>query len=65
VDRLETTDAIECRVVVDGRCITSRAPGTAIEFALKLVEILYGEEQAREVARPMVVAPGVLSVAAC
>jgi len=65
VDRLETTDAIESRVVVDGRCITSRAPGTAIEFALTLVEMLYGEEKARGVARPMVVTPGVLSVAAC
>jgi 4-methyl-5(b-hydroxyethyl)-thiazole monophosphate biosynthesis len=58
VDRLVKTDTIESRVVVDGPCITSRGPGTAIEFALKLVEILYGEEKAREVARPMVVAPG-------
>jgi 4-methyl-5(b-hydroxyethyl)-thiazole monophosphate biosynthesis len=57
VDRLEKTDALESRVVVDGRCVTSRAPGTAIEFALKLVEALYGEEKATEVARPMVVAP--------
>lgn len=58
VDRLANRDAIESRVVVDGRCITSRAPGTAIEFALKLVEVLYGEGKAREVATPMVVHPG-------
>lgn len=58
VDRLPNLDAIESRVVVDGRCITSRAPGTAIEFALKLVEVLYGEEKAKEVATPMVVHPG-------
>jgi 4-methyl-5(b-hydroxyethyl)-thiazole monophosphate biosynthesis len=58
VRRLENTDAVESRVVTDGRCITSRAPGTAIEFALKLVEVLYGEEKVSEVARPMVVALG-------
>jgi 4-methyl-5(b-hydroxyethyl)-thiazole monophosphate biosynthesis len=58
VSRLENTDAVESRVVTDGRCITSRAPGTAIEFALKLVEVLYGEEKVSEVARPMVVALG-------
>ena len=28
------------RVVVDGTLVTSRGPGTAFEFALKLVEIL-------------------------
>jgi len=32
-------------VVVDGRIITSRSPGTALEFALKLVEILFGRER--------------------
>jgi 4-methyl-5(b-hydroxyethyl)-thiazole monophosphate biosynthesis len=58
VDQLENRDAVESRVVIDGRCITSRAPGTAIELALKIVEVLYGEEKAREVAKPMVVNPG-------
>lgn len=53
VDRLENCSAVESRVVIDGNCITSRGPGTAIEFALKLVEILYGEEKATEVARPL------------
>ena len=37
------------RVVVDGNIITSRAPGTAIEFALTLVEALLGKDKAREV----------------
>ena len=54
VDQLENTDAAESRVVVDGGCITSRGPGTALEFALKLVALLYGEEKAEEVAGPMV-----------
>lgn len=56
VDELDNKDMVESRVVVDGNCITSRAPGTAIEFALKLVEMLYGREKADEVALPMVVA---------
>jgi 4-methyl-5(b-hydroxyethyl)-thiazole monophosphate biosynthesis len=35
----------EDRVVVDGNLITSQSPGTAMEFALKLVEVLAGEER--------------------
>ncbi len=56
VDQIEANDAIESRVVVDDTCITSRGPGTALEFALKLVEILYSKKKADEVAAPMVVA---------
>lgn len=52
---LENREDINSRVVVDGNCVTSRGPGTAIEFALKLVEILYGIETAEEVAGPMIV----------
>jgi 4-methyl-5(b-hydroxyethyl)-thiazole monophosphate biosynthesis len=37
------------RVVVDGNLITSRGPGTAMEFAFKLVELLYGREKVEEV----------------
>jgi 4-methyl-5(b-hydroxyethyl)-thiazole monophosphate biosynthesis len=40
-------------VVVDGNCITSRAPGTALEFALKLVAVLFDEGKAREMGRGM------------
>jgi len=53
-DQLVPNASIESRVVVDGNCITSRGPGTALEFALKLVEILYGKEKALEVGEPMV-----------
>lgn len=35
----------EDRVVVDGHIVTSKSPGTAIEFSLKLVEILFGRER--------------------
>lgn len=43
----------EDRVVVDGKLITSRGPGTAFDFALKIVEQLQGREKAVEVAKAM------------
>jgi 4-methyl-5(b-hydroxyethyl)-thiazole monophosphate biosynthesis len=39
----------EDRVVVDRKLITSQSPGTAVEFALKLVEVLAGEEAMKKV----------------
>ena len=42
-------DFREDRVVVDKNLITSRAPGTALEFALKLVEALAGREKMEQV----------------
>jgi len=45
---------VEERVIVDGQLITSRGPGTAFEFALALVRVLYGEEKMHQVAKPMV-----------
>ncbi len=33
-------------MVVDGNVVTSRGPGTAIEFALKLVELLVDADTA-------------------
>ncbi|MCR4286649.1 MAG: DJ-1/PfpI family protein [Deltaproteobacteria bacterium] len=42
------------RVVVDGNIITSQGPGTAIEFALKLVETLFGKDKAREVSEAVI-----------
>lgn len=46
------------RVVVDGKTITSRGPGTSLEFALSLVHHLFGKEKADEVAKPMVIPDG-------
>lgn len=51
--RLSNQEAVEERVVADGNCVTSRGPGTALEFALALVELLFGKEQAEQVAAPM------------
>ncbi|KAH9835268.1 DJ-1 [Rhodofomes roseus] len=45
-------------VVVSGKLVTSRGPGTAFPFALTLVELLCGKEKRGEVAGPMVFPPG-------
>ncbi|VDK88062.1 unnamed protein product [Litomosoides sigmodontis] len=45
----------EDRVVTTDHIVTSRGPGTALEFALKLVELLIGVEKVKEVAVSMVV----------
>ena len=55
VKDLNDQAAAASRVVVDGNCITSRGPGTAIEFALTLVEILFDKDKKKEVAGPMVI----------
>ena len=39
------------RVVVDGNIITSQAPGTAMEFSLRLVEILFGCDRMNVVSK--------------
>ncbi len=41
-------------VVADGRIVTSRGPGTAMDFALKLVELLAGGAKCREVEAGLV-----------
>lgn len=43
--------------MVDGSTITSRGPGTALEFSFQLVKTLFGEDKAHEVAGPMVPGP--------
>ena len=37
------------RIVIDGKMITSQSPGTAMEFALKMVEILFGVDRMKKV----------------
>ena len=42
-------------VVTDDNCTTSQGPGTALVFALKLVELLYGIEKAKGLKAEMLV----------
>ncbi|KAL1299612.1 hypothetical protein HN51_044160 [Arachis hypogaea] len=48
------TTTVESRVQLDGKVVTSRAPGTTMEFGVALVEQLYGKQKADEVAGPLV-----------
>lgn len=48
-DRIEAGERLDERVVVDGNIVTSQGPGTAMEFALRLVEILLGSDKRVEV----------------
>ncbi len=54
-EQLKNNEAVEQRVVVDEPCITSRGPGTALEFTLKLIELLYDAQKAREIGEHMLV----------
>ena len=56
----ETQPYTEGRVVWDANIITSRGPGTALEWSLCCVEAIYGRAKAWEVAGPMVVQPAKL-----
>ncbi|MDI6441097.1 protein deglycase YajL [Cronobacter dublinensis] len=51
------------RVVWDPRVnlLTSQGPGTAIDFALKIIDLLVGREKAHEVAGQLVMAAGIYS----
>ncbi len=52
---------VDKRVVWDERVnlLTSQGPGTAIDFALKLIDLLAGSDTAREVASQLVLAAGI------
>jgi putative intracellular protease/amidase len=48
-DAIQKAQLSEDRVVRDGFLVTSQGSGTAIEFALKLVELLMGKDKMLEV----------------
>lgn len=45
---------VDAKAVVDGCVVTSQGPGTSLQFALKIVEQLYGRGKAEELAAQMV-----------
>ncbi len=48
-----STEYVDERVVADRKLITSQSPGTAMEFALKLVETFAGPEKMKEIKKQM------------
>jgi 4-methyl-5(b-hydroxyethyl)-thiazole monophosphate biosynthesis len=48
-DSVPGLDVVDAPVVIDGRVITSRGPGTAMDFALQLIEVLVGKQKRQEV----------------
>eukprot|EP00670_Eutreptiella_braarudii_P007035 CAMPEP_0174287038 /NCGR_PEP_ID=MMETSP0809-20121228/14149_1 /TAXON_ID=73025 ORGANISM="Eutreptiella gymnastica-like, Strain CCMP1594" /NCGR_SAMPLE_ID=MMETSP0809 /ASSEMBLY_ACC=CAM_ASM_000658 /LENGTH=187 /DNA_ID=CAMNT_0015383371 /DNA_START=21 /DNA_END=584 /DNA_ORIENTATION=- len=44
------------RTVVDGKCVTSQGPATAMEFALKLVELVVSPEKSAEISKALLCA---------
>lgn len=54
-DRLSGCTFVDQPVVVDGNCITSQGPATALEFSLTLVEQLAGKARRKAVAEAMLV----------
>lgn len=51
---LATTTLSDQPVVIDGKVITSRGPGTAMDFALTLIEILAGKDRRDQVEAALV-----------
>jgi 4-methyl-5(b-hydroxyethyl)-thiazole monophosphate biosynthesis len=54
-NELPSARVVDERVVVDGRLVTSRGPGTALEFALVVVEKLAGVDAAEKLRTAMIV----------
>ena len=50
-DELGAKHVLYDPVCVSGKIITARGAGVAVEFALKLVEVLYGAQKAQEIRK--------------
>lgn len=49
----QLTCPVDEKVVVDDNCVTSQGPATALQFSLKLIELLFSKEKATEIASAM------------
>lgn len=60
-DKIAAEKWMEKRVVYDPRVnlLTTQGPGTSMDFALKLIDLLLGREKAAEVAAQLVLPPGI------
>lgn len=52
--KLSDQSSVNVRVVIDGKVITSIGPGSAMEYAVSIVEKLFGMERANHIAEAMV-----------
>jgi 4-methyl-5(b-hydroxyethyl)-thiazole monophosphate biosynthesis len=50
----EQIDVQDTAIEIDGKIVTSRGPGTAMDFALTLIELLEGQAKRDEVNRQLV-----------
>lgn len=53
-DKWPKIKPLDAAVVIDGRRVTSRGPGTAMDFALTLIELLAGSARREQVAADLV-----------
>ncbi|MCG8707132.1 protein deglycase YajL [Brenneria sp. 4F2] len=60
-DHIATDKWMEKRVVYDPRVnlLTTQGPGTSMDFALKIIDLLLGKEKAAEVAAQLILPPGI------
>lgn len=54
IDKISSFRAVKTNTQVSGELTTSRGPGTSFEFAICLVEQLFGEPVAREIGELLV-----------
>lgn len=60
-DKIAADKWMDKRTVFDARInlLTSQGPGTSMDFALKLIDLLVGREKAAEVAAQLILPPGI------
>ncbi|MFJ5330532.1 protein deglycase YajL [Pectobacterium versatile] len=60
-DKIAPEKWMEKRVVYDPRVnlLTTQGPGTSMDFALKIIDLLLGKEKAAEVAEQLILPPGI------